>query len=249
MSALEPGPGSKAGWLGIAVAEVSPAKAKEANLSRAEGVVVERVIEGGPGAKVGLKPGDIITRYNGITVEGTLQFMRMVRETPPGRTAELTIRRDGKEERLSAEVGARRGPTVMTMDNFEPEKMFRGLKFRMPWMSGWSKPLLGIEAEDLSGQLGEYFQVPGGEGVLVEDVTMGSAAEKAGLKAGDVIVAVGGKPAHTVGELREQLRAGCGEKPLRLDIVRKGKPSSLEASVSCPAPPSPPPIPPAPPAQ
>jgi S1-C subfamily serine protease len=236
---------SGAGWLGIAVSEVTAEKAKEANLPRAEGVLVERVLDASPGAKAGLKSGDIITRYNGQEVEGLLQFMRLVRETPPGRTAGITIRREGKEEKLSAEVGARQNalrmpmqmPMGMPMHRFEPEEMERNFRFHMPWMGGWQKPLLGIEAESIHGQLGEYFQVPGGEGVLVEEVEAGSAAEKAGLKAGDVITAAAGKPVHEVGELRKDLQAGCGSKPVRLDVVRKGKAISLDAQIACPAPP------------
>jgi serine protease Do len=248
---------AEAGWLGIAVSDVSQEKAKEANLPGAEGVLVERVLDAGPGAKAGLKPGDIITRYSGHAVEGVLQFMRLVRETPPGRTAEMTLQREGKEEKLSAEVGRRQNvmwmsrqmqtpmqmqmPMQMPMHPFGPEEMDRDFRFHMPWMGGGQRPLLGIEAESIHGQLGEYFQVPGGEGVLVQEVTAGSAAEKAGLKAGDVITAAGGKPVHEVGELREQLRAGCGPKPLRLDVIRKGKASSVDAQVTCPAPPIPPP--------
>jgi serine protease Do len=234
---------SGAGWLGVAVSEVTAEKAKEANLPWAEGVLVDRVMDATPGAKAGLKPGDIITRYNGQEVEGVLQFMRLVRETPPGHTAEMTVRREGKEEKLSAEVGSRpnvlRMPMQMQMpkNSFGPEEIGRNFRFPMPWMGGWQKPLLGIEAESIHGQLGEYFQVPGGEGVLVEQVEAGSAAEKAGLKAGDVITAAGGKPVHGVGDLREALRAGCGSKPLRLDVIRNGKAASFDAQIDCPAPP------------
>ena len=63
------------------------------------------------------------------------------------------------------------------------------------------RPTLGVSAQDLSGQLGSYFGAPDGQGVLVTDVRAGSAGEKAGLKAGDVITKLDGEPVHNVDEL------------------------------------------------
>ena len=68
-------------------------------------------------------------------------------------------------------------------------------------------PRLGIDAEDLSGELGKYFGAPDGEGVLVREVRSGSPAEKAGLKAGDVIIRVAGERVRTSSDLRANLRA------------------------------------------
>ncbi len=228
--------GAQAGWLGVAVAEVSPAQAEAANLPQAEGVLVERVADSSPAARAGLKPGDIIIKYDGQEVEGVLQFTRLVRETPPGRTAILTVARAGEQEKLSAEIASRGQGMEMPMRGIDIERMGRRFGMFAPWMTGTARPLLGIEAESIRGQLGKYFQAPGGQGVLVEEVTPGSAAEKAGLQAGDVITAAGGKPMRTVDELREQLRASCGSKSVRLDIVRRGKPMTVEAQIECPAP-------------
>jgi serine protease Do len=68
-------------------------------------------------------------------------------------------------------------------------------------------PRLGIDAEDIGGQLGNFFGVPDGEGVLVRSVHGGSAAEKGGLKAGDVITKFDGERIRSLGELREKLAA------------------------------------------
>jgi len=65
------------------------------------------------------------------------------------------------------------------------------------------QPRLGIDAEEISGQLGAFFGAPDGEGILVRDVNSGSPAEKAGVKAGDVITSLNGERIRTVGELRE----------------------------------------------
>jgi len=77
------------------------------------------------------------------------------------------------------------------------------------------QPRLGIDAEDLSGQLGAFFGAPDGEGILVRDVNSGSPAEKAGVKAGDVITSLNGERIRTVGELRENFRQSVMTKIAR----------------------------------
>jgi S1-C subfamily serine protease len=99
-----------------------------------------------------------------------------------------------------------------------------------------ARPRLGIDAEDLSGQLGTYFGAPEGEGVLVRDVNPGSPAEKAGLKAGDVITAVNGEHIRSVGQLRERLAAKGDEKTAKLGVLRNK--SEVSITVELPAPPA-----------
>jgi S1-C subfamily serine protease len=91
--------------------------------------------------------------------------------------------------------------------------------------------MLGIQAEDLRGQLGDYFGAPNGEGVLVRDVRPGGAAEKAGLKAGDVITKIEGRAVKTLGDLREQMRQASGDKPVQLTILRRGAELTLPVTV------------------
>ena len=91
-------------------------------------------------------------------------------------------------------------------------------------------PRLGIEGEEISGQLGEYFGVPEKNGVLVRDVSSGSAAERAGLKAGDVITKVNGKHVQDMGDLREALRDNAG-KSFPVTIVRNKKETTVTVTV------------------
>ena len=83
-------------------------------------------------------------------------------------------------------------------------------------------PRLGIDAEDLNGQLGAFFGAPDGEGILVREVNSGSPAEKAGVKAGDVITSLNGERIHSVGELREKLSGKRDEKDrtVKLGVLR-----------------------------
>ncbi|HEV3252762.1 MAG TPA: PDZ domain-containing protein [Candidatus Acidoferrales bacterium] len=222
------------GYLGIEISEVSADKAKELKLPAVRGVLVTEVESDSPAAKAGLQAGDVITSFDRQEVEGTVQFRRLVHETPPGRSTPLVVIRNGGAQNLSIEVGDRlakmelqvqRMPRVFNMPDFN---------FEMPEVFGGMTPMLGINAEDLNGQLGDYFGVPGGEGVLVREVHRDTPAEKAGLKAGDVITQVDGAPVKTVGDLREQLQSKREQKTVSLSLLRKGASMTVNVAIEPP---------------
>ncbi len=227
------------GWLGVEMAEVTPEKAKSLNLKSDRGVLVTEVLPDGPSAKAGLQTNDVILEYDGHEVEGTVQFRRLVRETPPGRSVAITVLRAGHEEKLTIQVGNRarntegemrvEGPLVV------PPQAFN-FKMEMPELFMGMTPMLGIEAEDVTGQLGAYFRVPGDDGVLVRSVSAGTPAAKAGLKAGDVITRVDGVTVTTLAELRAQLREKREEKTVKLMVMRQGSPLSVTVTLESPEP-------------
>ena len=232
-------------WLGVETQEVTAEKTKELKLSAERGVVIGKVLEESPAAKAGLKDGDVVTEINGERVEGTVQFRRMIRETPTGRTLQLTVWRDGRSQKVSATLGKmqenrkRRMNAMPQVFNFRTPEMPEVAPMPdMPsieWDNGnllLNRPRLGIDAEDISGQLGSYFGAPEGEGVLVRDVNSGSAAEKAGLKAGDVITSLNGERIHGLAELRSKLSASEG-KTAKLGVLRNK--SALTLDVEIPA--------------
>ena len=235
------------GWLGVEIGEVTAEKAKDLRLSEVRGVEVIDVEPDSPAAKAGLKEHDVITRYDGQAVEGTVQFRRLVRETPAGRNISLTVSRDGGTQNISVDLGDRgtffEKKMKGKMRDFgnaypfaEPNFDFH---FDTPMIVGeldGRAPFLGINAEDLSGQLGAYFGAPDGVGVLVREVRAGTPAEKAGLKAGDVITNVDAKPVGSLSELRQQLRDKSDQKAVSLGIVRKGSEMSLSVTMEKPKP-------------
>ena len=88
-------------------------------------------------------------------------------------------------------------------------------------------PSIGISGENLNGQLGTYFGAPDGEGVLIREVESGSPAEKAGLKAGDVITKVAGDRVKTLGELQSKLREKREDKTVQITVVRHGSETNI----------------------
>ncbi|MGH9736166.1 MAG: PDZ domain-containing protein [Candidatus Acidiferrales bacterium] len=234
-----------AGWLGVEIDEVTPERAKELKLPGVRGVVVQQVESDSPAAKAGLKQNDVILQYDGHGVEGTVQFRRLVRETPPGRAVSVEVSRDGARQTLSVQITDRNAYYEKRMRGAMPE-FGKSFSFRVPnfemnmpgnrtflWMSGG--PTLGIEAEDLSGQLGAYFGAPNDTGVLVRSVNADSPAAKAGLKAGDVIVKLDGTAVKSVSELRDDLREKRDQKSIALGVLRKGSEVSLTVQMEHPS--------------
>jgi serine protease Do len=233
-------------WLGVETHEVTAEKAKELKLSAERGVVLGKIVPDSPAAKAGLKENDVVTEINGQRVEGAAQFRRIIHEIPAGRSIQLTVWRDGRSQTISATLGKseeRRhamkmvAPTPGTFAFRMPEiPDVPSMEWNGNMLFGGGQPRLGIDAEDLSGQLGTFFGAPEGEGVLVRDVNSGSPAEKAGVKAGDVITSLNGERIRTVGELREKLSAKREDKDrtVKLGVLRNK--SELSLTVELPAP-------------
>ena len=241
-----------AGWLGIEIGEVTPEQARDLKLSSSRGVVVMDVEPESPAAKAGLKEKDVITQYGGQMVEGTVQFRRLVRETPAGRTMALVVSREGANQNILVELGDRSAYFEKKMKgrmrdfgsmNFPPMPDFSApIVPVMPdghsrGSMDWRTPVLGINAEDLTPQLGAYFGAPDDGGVLVREVRASTPAERAGLKAGDVITKVDGKAVRSLADLRAELREKSAEKSVTLGILRKGSELSVPVAIELPTPP------------
>jgi len=223
------------GWLGVEISEVTPEKVKELKLPRLAGVIVSKVLPDGPSAKADLETNDVILEYDGRAVEGAVQFRRLVRETPPGRSVDLDVDRNGHEQKLTVQVGNRARSIESGVREVLPPRNF-DFKFNMPEIFSGMTPTLGVEAEDVNGQLGTYFHAPGGEGVLIREVSANSPAAKAGLKAGDVITRVDSATVKTVSDLRERLREKRDQKSVSLSIIRQGAEMAVTVTLETPEP-------------
>jgi serine protease Do len=230
-------------WLGVETQEVTAEKAKELKLPAERGVVVADVTKDSPAAKAGLKEKDVITEVNGQRVEGAAQFRRMIHEIPAGRTAQLTVWRDGRTQSLSATLGKAEERHDKWMGATPGAFAFRMPEVQIPEMPSIDlgegmgmvmagRPRLGIDAEDIGGQLGSFFGAPDGEGILVRSVNGGSPAEKAGMKAGDVITSFNSERVRSLGDLRQKLASQNDAKTAKIGVLRNR--SEITLSVELP---------------
>lgn len=252
-------------WLGTETLDVTGERVRELKLPAERGVFIDHVAPDSPASKAGLKEKDVIIEVNGQHVEGAMQFRRMIHEIPAGRTIQLTVWRDGRAQTLNATLGK----AEMTR-NHMMKAMPGTFAFRLPDMPEVGEmpelpevadlpdmppmefegnvmyaahPRLGIDGEDLSGQLGTFFGAPEGEGILVRSVANHTPAEKSGLKAGDVITSLNGERIRSVGDLRQQLsrhdersdkdRSDKGQT-VKLGVLRNK--SEISLNVELPAP-------------
>lgn len=216
--------------------EVRDADAKDS----AGGVVVDDVETDGPAAKAGLKKGDTIIEFDGERVRSVTQFRRLIQETPEGRTVRAVAVRDGQRVTLSVtpergrdafdgELGRLVRPAIPAPPAPPASPAPLARPFVTPsfpggadvWTFRSNERRLGISTESLTDQLSDYFGVKGG-GVLVRSVTEDSAAARAGVKAGDVIVSVNGHHVDEPSDVTQELRRATGDV-ITIDLMRDRK--------------------------
>lgn len=228
-------------YLGIGVQDIDSQRAATLKMKEARGAEVTTVSEDGPAAKAGIKDGDVVLEYNGEPVEGKDQLARMVRETPIGRQVKIGVWRNGSTHTVTATIEAKKGMMMFEQNgNFampEMPPMPDMQNFRMPdieiprFQMLYPTPLLGIQGEPLGNeeQLAEFFGVK--DGVLVKSVNKNSAAEKAGIKAGDVIVRIDDTKVNTTQEITAALRANRSKKTFTVTVVRNRKEMPLSVTI------------------
>lgn len=244
-------------WLGVQIADVDAARAKELGLKEEMGAEVQSVSPGSPAEEAGLKEGDVITEYQGTRIEGVSQLTRLVHETPAGRNASVKFMRDGAPRTVQVKVGQRDGEHDGDMekhievmggphgfakvwhqsgDDDTPDVDVENLDEvpNLTYLSGLmgGRPRLGVNVDTVGKQLAEYFGIKQGHGVLVTSVTKDSPGAAAGLKAGDVIVKVEDESIEDVSDLHMALR-DHRDKDVHLTIVRDRR----EQTVTVPPPP------------
>jgi len=181
------------GYLGVSLQPVTPDLAREFKLSDESGALVGGVQADTPAADSGLKEGDVIIEFNGKKVADVRHLRLMVAQTPPKTKVTFTIIRDGKEKTLTA--------TLATL----PEELGGGSSGGQT-QSGESKAdaLDGVGIADLDAHTRRQGDIPASvHGAVITNIESDSAAEEAGLRAGDVIVEVNHQPVRNADDVIE----------------------------------------------
>ncbi len=226
-----------AGWLGIGIRNVTTSDLEEKKLSSTDGVLVTDVQDESPADSADLKEGDVIVRYDGKQVKDPDDLRTMIRKTAPGTKVAVEVMRGGDAKKLSAVVGSAPGMKHRQEFGFQnfshpqmPE-MPRHFGFPKQFRFQFDHPRLGMNVEALNDQLGEYFGAPNNEGVLVKEVYKNSLAEKAGFKAGDVIIRIGTKSVDEPSDIFKAIRKSEDKQTLQVEVLRKGVKKTIPVTI------------------
>ncbi len=218
-------------YLGVDIADVSAERLSELKLKEEHGAEITMVDQDAPAGKGGLHEHDVIVSLNGTAVESAAQLRRMIKEIPPGRVVALGISRDGQPMTIKVQLADRH----KSME-WEPKSgEFKIDIPKMPNMPDFDLPVSvvvvhqsarsGLMVENISPQLGDFFGVKGGNGVLIRSVEKGSRGEKAGFRAGDVVVKVNDQPVHDTSDFTHALRSSSSNA--NVTVMREKREQNL----------------------
>ena len=181
------------GFIGIQIADVTPDNAKFFHLSKAEGALVSDVTPDSPGAKAGMKTGDVITELDGKAITDAGQLQMLVGQKRPGDTVHLDVMRDDKPINVAVTLGDLNSPNNTEAASTE------------------HKGRWGVSLGDLDQNARNELQQEGASqgvnihGAIVENVVPGSPADNAGISRGDVIMEVDRKPMKSASDVAQAL--------------------------------------------
>ena len=191
------------GWLGAWIQDLDEDLARSFDFDSKNGVLIGDVDPDGPSAAAGVESGDIVVSYAGRPVENADELRFAVAGTPPGSEVELEIWRDGRRRTIEVEIGE--------LPEAEPAAApasSRGLE-----SSGMAVQTLTPE---LAARRGLERDA---RGALVTDVVPGGPAARAGVRPGDVVVAVGSRDVESAAELRDALARSDLQDGVRLTLL------------------------------
>jgi len=223
-------------YLGVDISDITTERLSALKLKEEKGVEVTMVDQDAPAGKAGIKEHDVILTMNGTSIESGAQLRRMIHEMPPGRVVSFGLSRDGLPVTVKVQLADKHSEFTMVHPKAK-EFHFEMPNMPMPEIDVPSINVVvtqsersGVMVENITPQLGEFFGVKNGNGVLVRSVEKGSRAEKAGLRAGDVIVKVNDQPVHDTSDFTHAVKSRSGNS-VSVGVIRDKKEQNLNLAL------------------
>lgn len=208
------------GWIGLYVQNIDRELQRYLDLNERAGVLINDVVSNGPAEKAGLQEEDVIVKFDGKRIRDTDDLTRAVRRTRPGETVEVEIIRDRQSKTLPLRVDDRRS----RYSNYDRRRAPRVTTFR-------ERAWLGVNLTEINEDLAPYFFVAKNEGVLILEVEKDSPADKAGLKAGDVILEAADRKVRTVEDVWDILSDYDRGDEIQIKIKRRSDTRTVKAQL------------------
>jgi serine protease Do len=223
------------GYLGVDIADVTTERLGTLKLKEEKGVEVTMVDQDAPAGKAGIKEHDVILTMNGASVESAAQLRRMIHETPAGRIVTFGLSRDGAPVSVKVQLADKHKEYSYSYEepdmknfhvNIPPIHVTPDIDIPGIMVMTTASAHNGLTVENITPQLGDFFGVKNGNGVLVRSVEKGSRAEKAGFRAGDVIVKINGESVHDTSDFTHAVRSRNGNS-IGVSVIREKKEQNL----------------------
>lgn len=185
------------------------------------GAKVTEVTDNSGAEKAGLKKDDIITKINDDKVSSPEDLTKAIGKYKPEEKVTVSIRRDGKEQKLTATLGKRSNSFTLASPNYNfNEDAFRFNQDFAPFFNN-GRPRLGIKAQETEE----------GKGLKVLDVDDESNAAKAGIKENDIITEFDGKAVNSTSDLLEASKSLSEKSSVKVKLTRDGKNQEVEIKI------------------
>jgi S1-C subfamily serine protease len=219
-------------WIGVYTQTIDKDLMEAFDLDRTDGILIVDVMHDSPADKAGLKRKDIVIAFDGEKVDGTEPLADFVARTKPGDKVELVLVRSGEEKKIFVEIGSREASPESSWDSSPRDRTMprlpRGLT---AWDDDRPGSYIGVGIQPLTDQLGQYFGVRDGAGILVTEVTKDSPAQRAGIKAGDVIVTADDKKIASTDELQVLISGKKKGDTVSLGLIRREQKQTVVVEV------------------
>lgn len=219
-------------WMGVYTQSVDRELALDLKLENRRGALISAVVGDSPAKEAGLKKNDVIIAVDGKPIDDADDLTEAISAHADGDEITVRIVRDGSEQDVKVTLESRRrGDVVFWSWDDNPPKARAYAEALDSYRVHGSRGYLGVRVSDLSAQLGHYFGVEKGRGALVTEVTKGSPAESAGVRAGDVIVAIDDETVYDSRDVTSLVRESEKGEEVSIRVIRDKKELTLSATI------------------